>query len=201
MLTNRRTTLMIPSPNSNANNGRPASYGAPVPNNLSSLRPSDEPHSAAPAILTSTTPSLPGYRIARVLGAVYGGTGYALKDTKSMLKGAVTGAEVRALTHMMYNARDQALERMTRDCVARGANAVVAVTFEEREVLGCFLQVTAVGTAVYAERERPQGQPQTPMTATFLSPTSAGFGHVNNGGDGNDPNPFGSPRNAEFPLS
>ncbi|KAI8961254.1 hypothetical protein F5Y11DRAFT_326805 [Daldinia sp. FL1419] len=97
-------------------------------------------------------PTLPGYRVARVLGVVYGSTTYALKDTKALLKAAAAGAEVRSLTHIMYNARDQAVERMTRDCVARGANAVVGLGFVEKEVLG-FVQVSVSGTAVYVEKQ------------------------------------------------
>ncbi|KAI0106064.1 hypothetical protein F4814DRAFT_83902 [Daldinia grandis] len=145
MLTNRRSTLMIP-PNGN---GRP-NPGAPP--TLSSAKPENEPHCTAPSILTSTMSTLPGYRVARVLGAVYGSTTYALKDTKALLKAAAAGGEVRSLTHIMYNARDQAVERMTRDCVSRGANAVVGLDFEEKEVLG-FVQVSVSGTAVYVEKQ------------------------------------------------
>ncbi|KAI1643350.1 uncharacterized protein F4817DRAFT_255920 [Daldinia loculata] len=145
MLTNRRSTLMIP-PNGN---GRP-NPGAPP--TLSSAKPEYEPHCTAPSILTSTMPTLPGYRVARVLGAVYGSTTYALKDTKALLKAAAAGGEVRSLTHIMYNARDQAVERMTRDCVSRGANAVVGLDFEEKEVLG-FIQVSVSGTAVCVEKQ------------------------------------------------
>ncbi|KAI1652783.1 hypothetical protein F4813DRAFT_290103 [Daldinia decipiens] len=145
MLTNRRSTLMI-SPNGN---GRP-NLGAPP--TLGSAKPENEPHCTVPSILTSTMPTLPGYRVARVLGAVYGSTTYALKDTKALLKAAAAGGEVRSLTHIMYNARDQAVDRMTRDCVSRGANAVVGLDFEEKEVLG-FIQVSVSGTAVYVEKQ------------------------------------------------
>ncbi|KAI1384249.1 putative heavy-metal-binding-domain-containing protein [Hypoxylon trugodes] len=157
MLTNRRSTFMIP-PNQN---GRATSYQPGAPPTLGSAKPESEPHCAAPSLLTSTTPNLPGYRIAKVLGAVFGSTTYALKDTKALLKAAAAGSEVKSLTHIMYNARDQAVERMTRDCVARGANAVIAVAFEEKEVLG-FVQVSVSGTAVYVEREKVAENPFTP---------------------------------------
>ncbi|KAG4221225.1 hypothetical protein PC116_g30299 [Phytophthora cactorum] len=160
MLTNRRSTLMIP-PNGAA--GGSSSAAAPTATaTLSSAKPESEPHCTAPSILTSTTPSLPGYRVARVLGAVYGSTTYALKDTKALLKKAAVagaGGEVRGLTHITYNARDQAMERMTRDCVARGANAVVGLGFEEKEVLGCFVQVSVSGTAVFVEKQQQLENP------------------------------------------
>ncbi|KAL7620815.1 hypothetical protein AAE478_009813 [Parahypoxylon ruwenzoriense] len=151
MLTNRRSTLMIPGAG-NLNN-RPGSHNPGASPTLSSLKPDNEPHCGSSSVLTSTTPELPGYRIARVLGAAYGSTTYAIKDTKSLLKAVITGAEVRNLTHMAYNARDQAVERMTRDCVSRGANAIVGMSFSEGEVLG-FAQVSVYGTAVYVEREK-----------------------------------------------
>ncbi|KAI1374243.1 hypothetical protein F4677DRAFT_173981 [Hypoxylon crocopeplum] len=167
MLTNRRSTLIIPSTN------RPTSY-QPVtsPSPLNAQKPDTEPHCTTPAILTSTTPTLPGYRITRVLGAVFGTTAYTLKDAKSLRKAAAAASpgpvvEVRSLTHAMYEARDLALQRMARDCVARGANAVVAVAFDEREVLG-FVQVAVAGTAVYVERERSQQQQQAENP--FLAP-------------------------------
>ncbi|KAI1772103.1 putative heavy-metal-binding-domain-containing protein [Hypoxylon cercidicola] len=154
MLTNRHSTMMVP-PN------RRSTIHHPEPLlNLGSLTPENEPHCPSSSILTSTTPSLPGYRVVRVIGVVYGSTAYALKDTKSLFKSLITGSEVKSLTHMMYNARDQAMERLARDCVARGANAVVAVAFEEKELLG-FVQVSVCGTAVYAEREK---QPENPFS-------------------------------------
>ncbi|KAI1464347.1 uncharacterized protein F4812DRAFT_208289 [Daldinia caldariorum] len=163
MLTNRRSTLMIPpNGNSRANNPGAAAADTLLSSSSSFAKPDSEPHCTAPPILTSTLSTLPGYRVARVLGAVYGCTAYALRDTKALLKAAKAagggGGEVRSLTHMTYNARDQAAERMARDCVARGANAVVGLAFVEKEVLG-FVQVSVSGTAVYVEKERQMENP------------------------------------------
>ncbi|OTB01333.1 hypothetical protein M426DRAFT_221569 [Hypoxylon sp. CI-4A] len=152
MLTNRRSTFMVPP---NGNKSASYQHGA---SNLSSSKPENEPHSAAPSILSSTMTTLPGYRISKVLGAVYGSTTYALKDTKALLKAAGSGSEIKNLTHITYNARDQAVERMTRDCVTRGANAVIGLNFEEKEVLG-FIQVSVSGTAVYVEKEKVAENP------------------------------------------
>ncbi|KAI0004708.1 hypothetical protein F4779DRAFT_630341 [Xylariaceae sp. FL0662B] len=148
MLSNRRSTMLTPA-NVQAPAYRPGALPA-----IGSLRPENEPRSASPSVLTSTTASLPGYRTVRVLGAVYGATAYAHKDAnaRALLKATGAGAEAKAVTHMLYNARDRAVERLTRDAVARGANAVVALTFGESEVLG-FAQVSVYGTAVFVERE------------------------------------------------
>ncbi|KAI1632493.1 hypothetical protein F4809DRAFT_86080 [Biscogniauxia mediterranea] len=155
MLSNRRSTMLGPSIGT-----RPTSCAAPpsaAPSPFHASNPDAEPHSTAPSVLTATTADLPGYRIVRVAGAVYGSVTYACgrdKDTKSMLKSSArhgAAAEARALTHMAYGARDTALERMARDAVARGANAVVGLTFADSDVLG-FAQTAVYGTAVYVER-------------------------------------------------
>jgi uncharacterized protein YbjQ (UPF0145 family) len=95
---------------------------------------------------------LPGHRIIKLIGTVHGLTTCARKDTKSFLKSVGSGNEAKGLTHMLYNARDQAIERMVRDCISRGGNAIVGMGFGESEVLG-FAQVSVYGTAVFVERE------------------------------------------------
>ncbi|KAI1082120.1 hypothetical protein F5B20DRAFT_47734 [Whalleya microplaca] len=145
MLSNRRSTMMIPV--------QPPAYRPGALPMIGSLKPETEPHCITPSVLTCTTEQLPGYRTVRVLGAVYGSTTYAYKDTKALLKATGSGAEAKSITHMMYSARDQAIERMTRDCITRGANAIIGMSFGESEVLG-FAQVSVYGTAVYVEREK-----------------------------------------------
>ncbi|KAH7135160.1 putative heavy-metal-binding-domain-containing protein [Dendryphion nanum] len=147
MLTNRRSTMMM-APNPNLT--RPQTLHLPSPES--------EPHSRNPSILTSTTPDLPGYRITRVLGTVDGLTTCARKDTKSFLKSVGIGSEAKSLTHMLYNARHQAVERMVRDCVARGGNAVIGMGYNESEVLG-FATISCYGTAVFVERVREKEDP------------------------------------------
>jgi uncharacterized protein YbjQ (UPF0145 family) len=133
-------------------NKRASSFapGGPPPPTLNA---ENEPHCRIPSVPTSTTPYLPGYRISKVFGTVHGITTCARKDTKSFLKAAQTGTEAKSLTHMMYNARDQATERMVKDCVSRGGNAIIGIGFGESKVMG-FAQVSVYGTAVYVEKEQ-----------------------------------------------
>lgn len=112
-----------------------------------------QPHCSTPSVLTSTTPALAGYRITRVIGAVYGSTtGQLPKDgAKAWLKSVCgMGSECRHLTNVLYGARDTATERMVLECVTRGGNAIVGMSFTEGEVMGC-LTVSAQGTAVFIE--------------------------------------------------
>jgi uncharacterized protein YbjQ (UPF0145 family) len=146
MLTNRRS-MMAPL-------ARTPSF-KPAPNFEA------DPHCRTPSVLTATTDSLPGHRIAKVIGTVHGLTTCARKDTKTFLKAVGSANEAKSLTHMLYNARDQAIERMVRDCISRGGNAIVGMGFGESEILG-FAQVSVYGTAVFVERdlklEKPEDQ-------------------------------------------
>ena len=56
------------------------------------------------------------------------------------------------MTSLIYQARDQAVERMVKEAVGKGANAVVGVEVRESEVFGC-LVVSVVGTACWVEKE------------------------------------------------
>ncbi|KAF2021114.1 DUF74-domain-containing protein [Aaosphaeria arxii CBS 175.79] len=149
MLTNRRSTMMIPPPTTHK---RTQSFTAASPNYES------EPHCRTSSVLTATTDNLPGHRVVKVIGTVHGITTCARKETKTFLKSMGMGSEAKSLTHMLYNARDQAIERMVRDCVSRGGNAIVGIGFGESEVLG-FAQVSVYGTAVFVERQFSKDDP------------------------------------------
>jgi uncharacterized protein YbjQ (UPF0145 family) len=107
---------------------------------------------------------LPGYRVVRVLGTVYGLTVRSRNwgaDIASVLKSAV-GGELNYLTNMLYTGRDNAVERMIGECLSRRGNAIIAMRFGESEIMN-FAQVSAYGTACVVEKiedhtENPEGQ-------------------------------------------
>jgi uncharacterized protein YbjQ (UPF0145 family) len=116
------------------------------------------PRSLIPAILTSTTSSLPGYTTTRIIGAIHGTASLTHKSQKSFLKSisnTITGSwgEVKPLTQVLYQARDQAIERMTRDAIEKGANAVIGLQVRENEVMGCVV-VSVSATACLVEKEK-----------------------------------------------
>lgn len=122
------------------------------------------------SVLTCTTPEIPGHRVVRVIGSVYGSTSAALpKDgVKLWLKTACgMGAEVRSLTNIIYGARDSATDRMVMDCVSRGGNAIVGMSSTEGEIAGC-ATVSVQGTAVYIEISPRKGGTEEPFKEETL---------------------------------
>ncbi|RDL36109.1 DUF74-domain-containing protein [Venustampulla echinocandica] len=103
-------------------------------------------------VITSTMNDLPGYRIVKVLGTVYGITVRSRNwgaDIGAFLRSSV-GGELRYLSNLMYTSRNSAVERMVGECMQRGGNAVIAMRFDQGEV-NTFTQVCAYGTAVIVE--------------------------------------------------
>jgi uncharacterized protein YbjQ (UPF0145 family) len=114
------------------------------------------PRSLTPSILTSTTPSLPGYTTSRIIGAIHGSASLTHKAPKSFLKSvssriAGSWGEAKPLTQVVYQARDQAIERMTIDAIGKGANAVVGLQIRESEVMGCVV-VSVSATACLVQK-------------------------------------------------
>jgi uncharacterized protein YbjQ (UPF0145 family) len=106
-------------------------------------------------MLVVTTPSIPGYRIVRVIGIV---SGMSVR-TRGLLGRlgasveAIVGGRSEAYITELKKAREEALRDLVEEAQRLGANAVVGVDFETSEVLEGFLVVTATGTAVVVERE------------------------------------------------
>jgi len=108
--------------------------------------------------LIVTTPSIPGYKIKKVLGVVTGLTprtrgvlGKFVASFQSML-----GGEVTAFTTELEKARIEAMDRIKDKAIAQGANAITGLDLETSD-LGLQAGVTvisATGTAVIIEPER-----------------------------------------------
>ncbi|MCC6023149.1 MAG: YbjQ family protein [Thaumarchaeota archaeon] len=103
-----------------------------------------------------TTPSIPGYRVKRVLGVVHGMTartrGVGGRFIASIQ--AAFGGEVSAFTMEMQKAKEEALRRLVEEARKLGANAVVGIDFETTEVFQTVVLVSVHGTAVEVEREQ-----------------------------------------------
>jgi len=87
-------------------------------------------------VITSTMNDIPGYRVVKVLGAIYGITVRSRNwgaDIGAFLK-SIVGGEIRYFTNLMYTSRNAAVERMVGECLQRGGNAIIALRFDQAEV-------------------------------------------------------------------
>lgn len=74
------------------------------------------------------------------------------RDITAVFK-AMVGGEITEYTKMMAEAREQALDRLRADAVARGGNAVIGLRITTSMVMQGSSEILAYGTAVRVVRE------------------------------------------------
>lgn len=101
-----------------------------------------------PMLFTSNY--VPGYRIDKVLGMVYGITVRSRGVGGNIIAGlrTIAGGEIKEYTEMAHQARQQALDRLLEHAQSLGANAVISVMFDSTEIGGTMDEIIAFGTAV-----------------------------------------------------
>lgn len=108
--------------------------------------------------LMVTTPTIPGYKIIKVLGVVTGLTPRTRGVLGKFIAGFQTmlGGEVTAFTTELEKARQEAMDRVRQKALEMGANAVVGLDIETSD-LGLqagVIVISATGTAVIVEPEQ-----------------------------------------------
>jgi uncharacterized protein YbjQ (UPF0145 family) len=107
-----------------------------------------------------TTNEVPGYAIEAVLGEVMGMTVRSANIGANFVAGfrAIGGGEVTEYTQLVYESRNEVMNRMWADAQRRGANAIVGMRFDTGDIGQAFTEICAYGTAVVirplAEGER-----------------------------------------------
>jgi uncharacterized protein YbjQ (UPF0145 family) len=101
-------------------------------------------------MLITTTDEVMGHHVVRVLGLVRGNTVRTRHVGRDFLAGLKTlvGGEIASYTQMLAQAREQALDRLRAEALARGANAVVGLRITTSTVMGGAAEILAYGTAV-----------------------------------------------------
>ena len=104
-------------------------------------------------MIVTTTENIPGYRVTRVIGQVFGLTvrsrgvgGNVAASLKSLV-----GGEIRSYTKLLEDARREAIDRLVETATAAGANAVVMMRFDSSEMGQTMSEIVAYGTAVVVE--------------------------------------------------
>ncbi|WP_326569731.1 YbjQ family protein [Amycolatopsis rhabdoformis] len=115
-------------------------------------------------IMLSTMNDLPGYRVVRVYGEVFGLTVRSRNMFSNLGAGfkAMAGGELKGLSKLLSDSRYEALGRLSQEAMQHGANAVLALRFDCNEIAQTASEIAAYGTAVYVvpEGAPQQGQPQ-----------------------------------------
>jgi uncharacterized protein YbjQ (UPF0145 family) len=117
-------------------------------------------------MLIVTTNDITGYRITAVLGEVMGMTVRSANIGANFTAGfrSLAGGEVPEYTKLVYESRNEVLNRMWTEATHRGANAIIGCRFDTGEIGQAFSEVCAYGTAVVVipiPRGEPGATPQS----------------------------------------
>jgi uncharacterized protein YbjQ (UPF0145 family) len=101
-------------------------------------------------MIVVTTESIPGQRVERVLGQVFGVVVRSRGIGGNIVAGfrSILGGEITEYTVMLEEARRHATDRMVQNATAMGANAIVMMRFDSSEIGQTMSEIVAYGTAV-----------------------------------------------------
>jgi uncharacterized protein YbjQ (UPF0145 family) len=96
----------------------------------------------------------PGYTVSKHLGLVQGSTVRAKHVGRDIMAGLknIVGGELKGYTELLNDSRQEAIERMSAQAHAVGANAVINVRFSTANIAAGAAEILAYGTAVVLER-------------------------------------------------
>jgi len=136
-------------------------------------------------MLVVTTESIPGYRVHAVIGQVVGVTARTFNPFIEGVK-SLNGKTNPQLLRLLSQIRQEAISYMMAAAELRGANAILAMRFDNRDVTPPWRELCAYGTSVQlvpadappgtqpeiSDQPYTQSEPDTPITGdAYLSPT------------------------------
>jgi uncharacterized protein YbjQ (UPF0145 family) len=100
-------------------------------------------------VLVVTTNDVPGYRVDKVIGEIFGLTVRSRNIGSQLGAGlkSLAGGELKGLTKTLVASRNQAMDRLIEQARTRGANAVLMMRFDVTEAGGNGTEICAYGTA------------------------------------------------------
>lgn len=106
-------------------------------------------------VVIVTTPSVPGYKVERVIGIVSGLSARTRGLGGKLVAGiqSMFGGEVSVFTSEIEKARLEAIERLKSKARELGANAVLNLDIETSEVFEGLVLISATGTAAIIKPE------------------------------------------------
>ena len=108
-------------------------------------------------MIVTTTENIPGARVTRVIGQMFGLTVRTRGVGGNIAAGfrGLAGGEVKSYTKLLEDARREAVDRLVHSATAAGANAVVMMRFDSSEMGQTMSEIVAYGTAVVVEALPP----------------------------------------------
>ena len=110
-------------------------------------------------MLVVTTDILPGYDIRVVLGEVLGVTASTRNPFASGLR-SPRGGEGGDMAQILVQTRARAIEQMMVAARRRGANAILGMRFDNRDITSMWVEIVAYGTAVVVVPVTPEARRQ-----------------------------------------
>ncbi|HEX7128638.1 MAG TPA: YbjQ family protein [Rhodanobacteraceae bacterium] len=100
-----------------------------------------------------TTESVAGHRVRETKGQVFGVVVRSRGIGGNVMAGlrSLVGGEIHEYTQMLEEARRHAIDRLTANAQAMGANAVIMMRFDSAEIGQTMSEIVAYGTAVVLE--------------------------------------------------
>lgn len=101
-------------------------------------------------MILSTTDHIPNREISEIVGIARGSTVRARNIGRDIFAGLknIVGGEIEEYTRLQAQAREQALQRMTRDAERLQADAIINVRLTTSMVIQGASEILAYGTAV-----------------------------------------------------
>jgi uncharacterized protein YbjQ (UPF0145 family) len=105
-------------------------------------------------VLIATTNDVPGYEIEEVIGEVFGLTVRSRNLGSQIGAGlkSLVGGELRGMTKMLAEGRQEAITRLVEEAESKGGNAVLAMRFDTSELGSTWTEICAYGTAARVRR-------------------------------------------------
>jgi uncharacterized protein YbjQ (UPF0145 family) len=125
-------------------------------------------------VLVVTTDVLPGYEIRAVLGAVVSSIARTRNPYREGVKNLRGGNYDPRAPENLTRWRTDAVARLGEEAQRLGANAVIGMQFEHREVGTMWMEVCAYGTAVIATRCLPEPAAIAPPPAPEVAQEPSG---------------------------
>lgn len=106
-------------------------------------------------IIVVTTDEISGYQITQTIGEVFGLVVRSRGLAGNIMAGlrTIVGGEIVEYTEMLEETRKHAMDRMKKNALKMGANAVVRMQFDSSEIGSTMSEIVAYGTAVVIKKK------------------------------------------------